>query len=97
LVRSGRIGVFEVTVDDIPGKLHALTGIIAERHGNILAIEHDRLSPNLSVSQTRLVFTVETRGGDHIKEIAEAIRLRGFPAKENEMRFRPPPALDSKG
>jgi len=82
LVRSGRIGVFDVIVDDIPGRLHILTGIIAERHGNILAIEHDRLSSDLSVGQTRVVFTVETRGSDHLREIAEAIRVQGFLAKE---------------
>jgi threonine dehydratase len=86
LVRSGRIGVFDVIVDDIPGSLHTLTGIIAERHGNILAIEHDRLSSDLSVGQTRVVFTVETRGSDHLREIAEAIRLRGFMAKEAEQK-----------
>ena len=86
LVRSGRIGVFDVTVDDIPGQLYILTGIIAERHGNILAIEHDRLSSDLSVSQTRVVFTVETRGSDHLREIADAIRLRGFLAKEAEQK-----------
>jgi threonine dehydratase len=86
LVRSGRIGVFDVIVDDIPGSLHALTGIIAERRGNILAIEHDRLSSDLSVGQTRVVFTVETRGSDHLREIAEAIRLRGFLTKEAEQK-----------
>src|SRR4030066_2583303 len=86
LVRSGRIGVFDVTVDDIPGQLYILTGIIAERHGNILAIEHDRLSSDLSVSQTRVVFTVETRGSNHLREIADAIRLRGFLAKEAEQK-----------
>ncbi len=86
LVKSGRIGVFDVIVDDIPGSLHTLTGIIAERHGNILAIEHDRLSSDLSVGQTRVVFTVETRGSDHLGEIAEAIRMRGFLAQEAKQK-----------
>ena len=33
LVSSGRIGVFEVVVDDIPGSLHYVTGVIASHRG----------------------------------------------------------------
>ena len=81
LVSSGRIGVFEVTVDDIPGQLHALTGIIAGQRGNIHTIIHDRLSPGLSAVQTKVVFTVEIRGKEHLTEIIAAIRARGFAIK----------------
>ncbi|UCD36054.1 MAG: threonine ammonia-lyase, partial [Nitrospiraceae bacterium] len=38
LVSSGRIGIFEVIVKDIPGSLHALTGLIAASGGNILNV-----------------------------------------------------------
>jgi threonine dehydratase len=78
LVSSGRIGVFEVTVDDVPGQLHTLTGIIASQRGNIHTIVHDRLSPGLSAVQTKVVFTVEIRGKEHLTEIISAIRARGF-------------------
>lgn len=78
LVSSGRIGVFEVTVDDVPGQLHTLTGIIAGQRGNIHTIVHDRLSPGLSAVQTKVVFTVEIRGKEHLTEIISAIRARGF-------------------
>jgi threonine dehydratase len=78
LVSSGRIGVFEVTVDDVPGQLHTLTGIIAGKRGNIHTIVHDRLFPGLSAVQTKVVFTVEIRGKEHLTEIISAIRARGF-------------------
>ena len=78
LVSSGRIGIFEVTVDDIPGQLHTLTGIIAEQRGNIHTIVHDRLSPGLSAVETKVVFTVESRGKEHLAEIISAIHTRGF-------------------
>ncbi|MDI6729689.1 MAG: threonine ammonia-lyase, partial [Thermodesulfovibrionales bacterium] len=42
LVSSGRIGVFKVIVDDVPGGLHKITGIIAVQRGNILNVVHDR-------------------------------------------------------
>ena len=77
LVSSGRMGIFEVAVDDIPGRLHVLTGIIAGRRGNILNVVHDRLAPDLPVGKTRLTFTVEIRGKAHLEEILEDLKKRG--------------------
>lgn len=78
LVSSGRIGVFEVTVDDLPGRLHSLTGVIASRRGNILNVVHDRLSEDLPVGKTRVIFTVETRGKGHLEEILSDLVAKGF-------------------
>ncbi|HYQ48675.1 MAG TPA: threonine ammonia-lyase [Thermodesulfovibrionales bacterium] len=78
MARSGRVGTFGVTVDDIPGKLHLLTGIIARQRGNILSIEHDRLSPDLTVSQTRVMFTVEVRNSQHLRMITDEMEQKGF-------------------
>jgi threonine dehydratase len=66
----------------MPGKLHILTGIVAQYRGNILNIMHDRLSADLSVGETRVIFTIETRGREHLKEITDAIKLKGFLVKE---------------
>lgn len=82
LVSSGRIGVFEVTVDDIPGSLHALTGIIASDRGNILNVVHDRLAGDLPVGKTRVIFTIETRGKGHLEEILSHLSAKGFEVRE---------------
>jgi threonine dehydratase len=84
LVSSGRIGVFEVTVDDVPGRLHSLAGIIADRRGNILNVAHDRLSADLPVVKTRVIFTVETKGKEHLDEILSALQEKGFQWKKRE-------------
>jgi len=84
LARSGRVGTFGVTVDDVPGKLHVLTGIIASQRGNILSIDHDRLSADLTVSQTRVIFTVEVRGREHLRTIMDEIRQKGFVVRETD-------------
>lgn len=78
LVSSGRIGVFEVTVNDVPGQLHTLTGIIARHRGNIHTIVHDRISQDLSGVETKVVFTVESRGKEHLLEIISAIQANDF-------------------
>ncbi|MDA8214305.1 MAG: hypothetical protein M0Z64_03395, partial [Nitrospiraceae bacterium] len=78
LVSSGRIGVFKVIVDDVPGGLHKITGIIAALRGNILNVVHDRLSQDVSIGKTLVIFTVETKGHSHLEEIISAIRESGF-------------------
>jgi threonine dehydratase len=78
LVSSGRIGVFKVIVDDVPGGLHKITGIIAAQRGNILNVVHDRLSQDVPIGKTMVIFTVETKGAAHLEEIISAIRESGF-------------------
>jgi threonine dehydratase len=78
LMKSGRIGVFEVTVDDVPGSLHALTGIITFYRGNILDVVHNRLAADLPMGKTRVVFTVETRSKKHLEEILSELEQKGF-------------------
>ena len=78
LVSSGRIGVLEVTVDDVPGSLHSLTGVIASARGNILNVVHDRISGDLPVNKTRVIFTIETRGEGQYEEIISRLAVKGF-------------------
>ena len=78
LMTSGRIGVFEVTVDDVPGSLHALTGIITSHRGNILDVVHNRLAADLPIGKTRVVFIVETRSKKHLEEILSELEQKGF-------------------
>jgi threonine dehydratase len=78
LVSSGRIGTFHVIVNDIPGSLHALTGLIASSRGNILNVVHDRFAENLSIGKAKLVFTIETRGKQHLDEIISRLAEKGY-------------------
>ncbi|HEX8950065.1 MAG TPA: threonine ammonia-lyase [Dissulfurispiraceae bacterium] len=78
LVSSGRIGVLKVIVTDMPGNLHKLTGIIAARNGNILNVFHDRLPQDISIGKTLVSLTLETRGFEHLREMADAIKRAGF-------------------
>jgi threonine dehydratase len=78
LVSSGRIGVFKVIVDDVPGGLNKITGIIAAQRGNILNIVHDRLADDVPVGKTLVTFTVETKGRVHFEEIISSIKKAGL-------------------
>ncbi|MEN8262156.1 MAG: threonine ammonia-lyase [Nitrospirota bacterium] len=87
LVSSGRIGTFDVIVKDIPGSLHAITGLIASNRGNILNVVHDRFAEGLPIGQAKLVFTVETRGKKHLDEIISMLAEEGYELRlEQEMQ-----------
>lgn len=78
LLTSGRIGSFEVIIDDVPGSLHSLTGIIASHRGNILNVAHDRFTVNLPVGKTRVILIVETRSNEHLEEILLDLTEKGY-------------------
>jgi len=78
LVTSGRLAIFEVTVDDIPGSLYTITRVIASHRGNIITVEHHRLGQDLPMGKTRVAFTVETRTREHLTQMLKEIKAAGF-------------------
>jgi threonine dehydratase len=78
LVKSERIGVFEVIIDDVPGSLYSLTGIIASHRGNILDVVHNRLAGDIPIGKTKVVFIIETRSKEHFEGILTDLKEKGF-------------------
>jgi threonine dehydratase len=81
LLTSGRIVVFEVTADDVPGTLQVLSGIIAAHRGNIVNVIHDRLQADLPIGKTRVIFIVETRTRGHLDGIITDFEAKGYAVK----------------
>jgi threonine dehydratase len=82
LRHKGRLTRVSVIVSDLPGELARVTAIVAKHRANILDVMHDRVSPELSVRETRIDFLLETSSFEHAKELekklqAEGIRLLG--------------------
>jgi threonine dehydratase len=78
LVRSGRVLQAEVVLDDLPGSLARLLTVIAGVGGNILHIHHARGGRDLPVRSVRVVLEIETRDGEHGREISEAVAGAGY-------------------
>jgi threonine dehydratase len=78
LVRSGRVLQAEVVLDDLPGSLARLLTVIAGAGGNILHIHHARGGRDLPVRSVRVVLEIETRDGEHGREISEAVAGAGY-------------------
>ena len=82
LIKSERIGVFEVIIDDVPGSLHSLTGVIASHRGNILDVVHSRLEGDLPIGKTKVTFVIETRSKEHFEGILSELRRKGFEVRK---------------
>jgi len=81
LLKNGRIMRFSACIDDVPGSLSRLLGLVAERGGNVLSIHHARGGRGLSLFKTRVEVEVETRSFDQIEDIAEALKAKGYDIK----------------
>lgn len=77
LVSNGRIGIFSIVVDDVPGSLHKLTGIVVAHGANIINLVNDRLA-DVPIGRAMLRITVEAKGLQHLNEIKTAIKEAGF-------------------
>lgn len=80
LMESGRIGIFEAVINDIPGSLHAVTGIISAERGNILNVIHNRLSRDIPIGKTKVQFTIELKNREHLDKIISALKSAGIEA-----------------
>jgi threonine dehydratase len=67
-----------IHLTDRPGALHQLTKIIADLRANIVQTAHDRAYYGVSLGDTVIDFTLETRGAAHIEEIRAALTEAGY-------------------
>ncbi|WP_226482620.1 threonine ammonia-lyase [Natrinema amylolyticum] len=67
-----------VRIDDRPGKMEDVSGIIAEHGANIQTVRHDRSAPELDVGEAHLVFQIETSGSGQSRTIVRSIRDHGY-------------------
>ncbi|MGV9203515.1 MAG: threonine ammonia-lyase [Promethearchaeia archaeon] len=73
LIKAGRLVRFKTEIPDTPGELLKVLNIIAEEKGNIVSIEHDRLSLDVGYKTTEVVIELETRNQEHIDKILKKL------------------------
>ncbi len=78
LMRKGRMMKFAVNLDDIPGSLAQLLTLVAQLEGNVLHIYHHRSEKDLPTYMSRVELELETRGWEHLNQIAGALRKAGY-------------------
>jgi len=78
LFRNGRIMRFAIMLDDVPGALARLLGLIAEQQANVLHIDHTRAGRRMPINISLVELELETRGYDHLQEIVASLRAKGY-------------------
>jgi threonine dehydratase len=81
LVREGRIVVLRFIGDDRPGILATVTRIIGDKGGNILQVEHHRMTLDAPAKGVEFDIEIETRDARHTAEIVEALKAAGYEAR----------------
>jgi threonine dehydratase len=78
LAAAGRYLAFRCRLPDQPGSLAGLLSDVASLGANVLAVNHERLSPSLLVDEVEVALQVETRGPGHCAEVKEKLRATGY-------------------
>ena len=78
LVKDARLLRLQIHLSDRPGSLHQLTRIIAAHHANIVELKFDRAYYGVSLGDTLIDITLETRGKEQIHRILDALTEAGY-------------------
>ena len=78
LVKDGRLLRLRIYLQDRPGALLHVTQILARERANIVETLHNRAYYGVSLGETVIDVTLETRGATHITSISHALREAAF-------------------
>ncbi|MGM0397785.1 MAG: threonine ammonia-lyase [Halobacteriota archaeon] len=78
LVDQGRYLKIRTVIKDRPGSLRQVLDVLADERANIYAIQHDRTSRDIAMSDTEVEIDLETRGDDHVEGLLDRLRGEGF-------------------
>jgi threonine dehydratase len=78
LVKDGRLVRLRVHLADRPGALVELSSVIAGQKANIVELQFDRAYYGVSLGDTAIDITLETRGTQHLADLLAAIVEAGY-------------------
>ncbi len=82
LSQNGRVMRFSVRLDDVPGALAKLLGIIAGAKANVLQIYHNRGGAGMSIDQSLVRLEIETRNFEHVRDVEALLNQTGYHIEE---------------
>jgi len=81
LTKSGRIAEITTKIQDTPGQMVKLLGVIAESGANLLSINHNREDKDSEVNACIVSMVLETRDAAHIETIEKMLKENGYSVK----------------
>jgi threonine dehydratase len=77
LMHMGRMLKILIHLPDRPGALKTIVDSIAELSVNIVEVEHDRLSPNISAGTAGVYLSLEMENANHAGRLIEFLEAKG--------------------
>ena len=78
LVRAGRVFNLGIVLEDRPGALHALLGLVAQSGANVVSVEHDRLKTGTPLGSVEVRISIEIRDHQHACSLLSRLRSDGY-------------------
>lgn len=78
LIKSGRLLELTTEIVDKPGQLNTLLSLISSTGANILSINHNRYTVDLSVNMCQVDLVLETKSPEHVQNIYELLEANGY-------------------
>ena len=85
LARNGRLARLRIRLKDRHGQLFGVARIFDQQQVNILEVSHHRIFTNLPAKGLMTEIECETRGGDHLDRLIEALRGAGYEVTKVEL------------
>lgn len=80
LAKSGRKYTFIINLDDKPGQLSGVLGVVAAEGGNVISVTHERTNTTGGITGCSIRLELETRDLSHVGQIRDALARSGYPA-----------------
>jgi threonine dehydratase len=81
LTVAGRYLVVRTRVPDRPGELVKLLTLLARERANVVSVEHHREGMAVSVAETEVELTLQTRDQEHCETLLATMREWGYPVE----------------
>ncbi|MFD3533924.1 threonine ammonia-lyase [Streptomyces sp. NPDC058664] len=78
MAAGGRYLSLRLRVTDRPGVLATLLAVLTVADANVLDISHVRTDPRLGLTEAEVELHLETKGPEHCREVADALRDAGY-------------------
>lgn len=78
LMTSGRSDTLAIELEDKPGQLSEVSGILGELGANVQTVSYEKASEGSSITACVLRISIETRDRDHIRQVRQGLAEAGF-------------------
>ncbi|HUX79543.1 MAG TPA: threonine ammonia-lyase [Alphaproteobacteria bacterium] len=77
-IHEGCLTLLRIEINDVPGVLEQVAGIIAHHQSNVIEVKHQRLFYEIPIKMAELDIMIETRGAAHTDLIVKDLEAAGF-------------------